>query len=213
MEYSEVKNRVIKPFADFIRDVEVKKQNSRMIVTVYPNGFFYHQTKKLAESHLPLIDARLMLHKHLKHPEAIQDFNHETNNLIEIYNKKLNEPEYQNIYPDIDNIVNYLRKLISEKPKEKPYKSKARAYGIALALAYLDNKIDDATWEKLCERQRLAKNVLGIDTTGEEAAKFAAKIYPPGCIPREKEIERLKEDPDCKHDLPFGRELYKKWPD
>lgn len=199
MEYSEVKNRVLKPFADFIHELKQKQINSSIMLSIYPDGFFYHQTKKLAESNLPLIDAKLLLKDYCKHPEAIQDFNHKTNSLIEIYNRMLAEPEYQNIYPDLDNIINYLRGLIAEKPKGKPCISVNRAKALCLIKAYQDGLIDTATWTSKPKFKKLVADTV----------KGSYKVYTES---RNAYLwdERDKHPEDFKHALELYNKHFKK---
>ncbi len=119
--------------------------------------------------------------------------------------------KYPDVSPEDVNIGEaleiYIQTLKGTKTK-KSYKSKNRAYGIALALAYLNDKIDYDTWNSKTKLQKIAIERLRINNDGDRAERAAKEIYRAGEIPKENELDRVKKNYAL--DYNFGLNLYKK---
>jgi hypothetical protein len=122
-----------------------------------------------------------------------------------------NYPEVSPENIDIKKALDvYIQTLKGTKTK-KSYKSKNRAYGIALAIAYLNKKISYDIWNSKSELQKIARKCLKIDNNGDRAARDAKKIYLSGCSPKQEEMDRVQKNHPS--DYEFGMKLYKEsWP-
>ena len=125
---------------------------------------------------------------------------------IDKYNLPLN---YDSI---VSGAIKYAETLAAklQQGNKKPYKSKNAAYGIALAIAYCNGKINYNDWLKLKVRKEIAVS-MGIDNCGTRAAKFAQGIYATGKEPfDETDIQKAKND--FPEDYEYGVEIEKNWP-
>lgn len=127
---------------------------------------------------------------------------------IDKYNLPLN---YDSI---VSGAIKYAETLAAklQQGNKKPCKSINRAYGIALALAYYNGKIDYEDWLSLRKRIEIVKG-MGIKNCGTVAAKNAANFYQTGRDPgNENYIIRAKED--YPEDYKYAEHIYENcWPD
>ncbi len=213
MEYSEVKNRIFQPFADFISEVDsirfvVIQDAGNTNKALYPYSAFAPMIKKFSKDHTPLIDAKQELRNFLKaaDPDLKQDF---SNSIIQQIDSILAGLERLSGEPDKAELVSFLNKLetyldnikadIQENilliTRKKP-KITHNIRGIAMLLAYQNGKIDPAVWGSKKEFIRFVENKFGI-SQGKNV--YDMKGY---------KLEKLEKD--CTRDYEAGLELYRK---
>ena len=98
----------------------------------------------------------------------------------------------------------------SPEAQNKPCPSISRAFGIALAMAYLNNKIDHDSWISQEARRELAEEMGAIN--GVRGAQVAKNIYPADSNPEPKALDEWQSDFPLDYD--YALELYqRKYPD
>jgi hypothetical protein len=226
MEYSELKNIIFTPFADFIDDIKKKQQGdifpareeNGLLVRIYPNGSLDNELNRFRKNHKPILDARLLFGDFIKQLEPdlkkdiVNDIGHHIRKLIFALHKIRGEQEMNYIFPFVDEMLEYLRTLktmLRQAPgqkQKKPYKAKYRAYGIFFYLLYEreDNKLiwgdPTAIKEKIKE--------LGCDDV-KRAAEVARGIFR-----RPETLDKYKLDPETARDYFHAIDLFKaKYPE
>ena len=213
MEYSEVKNRIFQPFADFISEVEnihyrVIQDVGKTNIALYPYSSFSPMIKKFIKNHVSVNEAKMQLRNFFKpvDPDLKQDF---SNSIIQQIDNILAGLERLSGEPDKAELVSFLHKLetylnnikadiqenilliTSKKPKiTHPIR------GIAMLLAYQNGKIDPVVWKSKKELMRFIEKKFDI-SQGKNV--YDMKGY---------KLEKLEKD--CPQEYEAGIELYRK---
>ena len=168
MEYSELKNIIFKPFADFITDIKKQQQadiypgreENGQFIRIYPKGSLDHELDRLRKNLKPILDARLLIKNfiHNLDPELRRDIEsnmkHQIRLLIVSLHKIRGEQEMNYIFPFIDDMLEYLRTLkntigpaTEQQKAKKLYDSLDRARGYCLGIAFEEGKISEKLFE------------------------------------------------------------------